>query len=119
MEEYNILLKVLEDVDKIDGINEFRNFPDVYSVEMKNKFIIIMSEFLNLSDKYRTNHRIICTSLMFNWLIANHVKSKLFINEHPKFKKVVKTKIDELGYDMRMIGCKYWKDREVYIKYLL
>jgi hypothetical protein len=86
---------------------------------MKMKFIKIIKGFLNLTDKYNNNYKIISTALLFNWMLTNHVKSKIFINKHPKFKKVVNSKIHELGSDFRIINCKYWKGKDVYKKYLI
>jgi hypothetical protein len=119
MDEYNILLDVIKDVEKINDLEEFKNIPDVYTEEMKKKFVKIIKCFLNLFHSYEIKYQIICSALMFNWMLNNHFKSKLIANEDPKLKKVTEKKINELGSDFRIINCKYWKGKDVYEKYLL
>ena len=125
MNEYKILLEILEEVEKFDDIDDFGKLDNRYTVNLKNKCTVIIKQFLTLIESYDITYyeksmpyKCIASSLLFNWMLNHHVKLNIFIKQYSKFGIVVDDKLEELRFEKNLDSCKYWKGVDIYKKYL-
>ena len=126
MNEYSILLNVIKDVEKIEGLNDFGKIDNIYSVNLKSDVCYIIKDFLKIIENYdkkpysiRRKYKVIGNCFLFNWMLTHHVKLNIFIKNFPNFEKVVDKKLEEFRLEIALDNCKYWKGVDVYKKYLL